>query len=191
MLTQAHPAATLREPPTIRVAGRADYPAIRRLLTASYAPYAAQIPPEVFGVYLAELLDLDRHARDGQLLVAELGTAIAGFAAFYPDAALQGLGWPSGWAGGRGLAVDPAYRGHGVAATMLADVETRARDVGSPVFAFHTSNFMTTAVALYERLGYRRVPEFDVDINAHYGIESTRRWTALGYLRCLTRPQLG
>ena len=29
---------------------------------------------------------------------------------------------------------------------------------------------MTTAVALYERLGYCRAPRFDIDVNAHYGV---------------------
>jgi len=31
---------------------------------------------------------------------------------------------------------------------------------------------MTTARALYERLGYRRAPAFDIDVNVHYGIDA-------------------
>jgi hypothetical protein len=55
----------------------------------------------------------------------------------------------------------------------------------SRVFAFHTAEFMTTAIALYERLGYLRAPEFDIDINAHYGVHARRPWRALAYLRPL------
>jgi hypothetical protein len=63
----------------------------------------------------------------------------------------------------------------------MADFESRAREVGAPVFAFHTASFMTTARALYERLGYCRAPAFDHDMNAHYGVRATQGWTALAY----------
>jgi len=61
-----------------------------------------------------------------------------------------------------------------------------ARTLDAPAFAFHTSEFMTTARALYKRLGYRRAPAFDIDVNVHYRIDAPRSWTALGYLNfCL------
>jgi len=73
--------------------------------------------------------------------------------------------------------------------TLLTALEDRARAAGAGVFAFHTSAFMTTAVALYERLGYCRAPRFDIDVNAHYGVPAARPWPALAYLRRLTaRP---
>lgn len=169
--------------PTVRPAARAERGLIRELLGVAYAPYRAHIPPEAWDRYLADLLDLDRHARDGELLVATVDGAVAGYAAFYPDATAQGLGWPSGWASGRGLAVDPRRRGRGVAAALMADFERRALQVGAPVFAFHTAGFMTTARALYERLGYCRTPGFDRDMNAHYGVRACRSWTALAYFK--------
>jgi predicted N-acetyltransferase YhbS len=172
--------------PVIRQAWTTEHPEIRKLVRAAYGQYAGEIAPEVWGVYLADLLDMDRHARNGDLLVAVVGGEIAGYVAFYPDASAQGFGWPSGWAGGRGLAVHPAYRGHGVAGALMAALERRSRIAGAPAFAFHTSGFMTTAVALYERMGYRRVPEFDLDANAHYGISASRPWTAVAYLKCLS-----
>ena len=166
---------------TVRPAVQAERGLIRELLGVAYAPYRAHIPPDAWDRYLADLLDLDRHARNGELLVATVDGAIAGYAAFYPDATAQGLGWPPGWASGRGLAVDPRRRGRGVAAALMADFECRARQVGAPVFAFHTAGFMTTARALYERLGYCRAPAFDRDMNAHYGVRTTQGWTALAY----------
>jgi GNAT superfamily N-acetyltransferase len=187
MLTREHhPAGPGPSTPLVRPAGPADHAAIRDILRAAYSQYTADIPPQVWDTYLADLLDLDRHARDGDLLVAVVDGAIAGYAAFHPDATAQGFGWPPGWAGGRGLAVHPAYRGRGVAAALLAELEYRSRDAGADVFAFHTSAFMTTAVALYERLGYRRAPEFDLDVNAHYGIDAATPWPALAYLRRLS-----
>jgi GNAT superfamily N-acetyltransferase len=175
-----------RTNPFVRHAWRTEHPEIRKLVRAAYSQYAGDIAPEVWGVYLTDLLDMDRHAHDGELLVAMVGSEIAGYTAFYPDASAQGFGWPSGWAGGRGLAVHPAYRGHGVGGALMAAFERRARVAGAPAFAFHTSEFMTSAVALYERMGYQRAPEFDLDVNAHYCIAATRPWTAVAYLKCLS-----
>jgi hypothetical protein len=152
--------------PLVRAAGPADHAAIRALLAIAYAPYAADIDPAVWDGYRADLLDLERHARHGQLCVAVIDGEIVGFAAFYPDAAAQNLGWPAGWASGRGLAVQ------------------RTRESGAPVFAFHTSRFMGTARALYARMGYRRAPQFDRDMNTHFGVPvGARPWQALAYLK--------
>jgi GNAT superfamily N-acetyltransferase len=167
--------------PVVRRAVDAERGLIRALLSVAYAPYQAVVPPEAWDRYLADLLDLDRHARDGELLVAAVDGAIAGYGAFYPDATAQGLGWPAGWASGRGLAVDPRIRGRGVAAALMTEFESRARNVGAPVFAFHTGSFMTTARALYERRDYCPAPGFDRDMNAHYGVNARRSWTALAY----------
>ena len=147
--------------PLVRDAVPADYPEIRRVIVATYLQYADLIARDVFSPYLADLLDLDTHARHGHLIVVEADGRIRGFGAFYPDASVQGFGWPPGWASGRALAVHPDARGHGVARALLAASERLARQAGAPVFAFHTASFMTGAIALYERLGYRRAPAFD------------------------------
>jgi hypothetical protein len=41
------------------------------------------------------------------------------------------------------------------------------------------------AAYLYDRLGFRRAPEFDVDMAAHYGGTGAAPITALAYLRQL------
>jgi ribosomal protein S18 acetylase RimI-like enzyme len=181
------PVAAVRPPcaPLVRDAVRADYPAIRHVIIAAYRQYADLIARDIFSPYLADLLDLDTHARHGRLIVVEADGRILGFGAFYPDATVQGFGWPPGWASGRALAVHPDARGHGVARTLLAAIERLARQAGAPVFAFHTASFMTDAIALYERLGFRRVPEFDFDMAARYSGFGAAPITALAYLRLL------
>jgi GNAT superfamily N-acetyltransferase len=173
--------------PLVRDAVPADYPAIREVVIAAYRQYADLIARDVFSPYLADLLDLETHAHHGRLLVVEGDGRILASGGFYPDASVQGVGWPSGWAGGRGLAVHPGARGRGVARTMIAAFERLALAAGAPVFAFHTASFMTGAIALYEWLGYRRVPEFDFDMAARYGRFGAAPITSLAYLRCL-RP---
>ena len=113
-------AARRRGAPLVRDAVPADYPAIRRVIFAAYRQYAELIARDIFSPYLADVLDLDQHARRGRLLVVEADGRILGFGAFYPDASVQGFGWPRGWASGRALAVHPDARGHGVARALLA-----------------------------------------------------------------------
>ena len=172
--------------PLVRDAVPADYPAIREVLIAAYRQYADLLSLDIFSPYLADVLDLDKHARYGRLIVVEVDGWISGFGAFYPDTTVQDVGFPPGWAGGRALAVHPAARGHGVARALIATFERLARETGAPVFAFHTASFMTTAIALYERLGYCRAPEFDFDMAARYSRFGAAPVMSIAYLRRLT-----
>jgi GNAT superfamily N-acetyltransferase len=172
--------------PLVRDAVPADYPAIREVLIAAYRQYAELLSLDIFSPYLADVLDLDKHARYGRMIVVEVDGWICGFGAFYPDSTVQDVGFPVGWAGGRALAVHPAARGHGVARALLATCERLARETGAPVFAFHTASFMTKAIALYERLGYCRAPEFDFDMAARYSRFGAVPVMSIAYLRHLT-----
>ena len=171
--------------PLVRYAVPADYPAIRNVVIAAYRQYADLIALDIFSPYLADLLDLETHARHGRLLVVEADGQVCASAAFYPDASLQGLGWPPGWASGRALAVHPEARGLGAARALLAACERLAREAGAPVFAFHTASFMTSAIALYERLGYRRAPEFDFDMAARFSRFGAAPIMSIAYFRQL------
>ena len=173
---------------TVRAATPADHPQIRGVLRAAYGQFALTLPPEVFRPYQADLLDLETHARHGTLVVAEARGRIQGCGAFYCDSDAQGFGWPAGWSGGRGLAVRPAARGHGVARALLGECERMAVSVGAPVFAFHTATFMAAAVQLYEHLGYQRAPDYDVDLAEHYGIRGLAPIPLLAYRRDLVGP---
>src|SRR5689334_10397691 len=170
----------------VRPALASDRPAIRALVAAAYAPYARVLGATLFARYQADLLDLDRHECLGDVLAAEVGGVVRGSGTYYPDAVDQGVGWPRGWATGRGLAVDPTTRGQGVARALLSSVERRAREDGAPVFALHTASFMHDAIALYERFGYERAREYDIDLAELLGARDARPVPALAYVRRLT-----
>ena len=180
----ARPAAV----PFVRIAVPADHLAIREVVIAAYRQYAHLIPPEVFSPYLADLLDLDTHARHGRLFVVEADERVCAFGAFYPDGSTQGF--PPGCASGRALAVHPGARGNGAARALLAVGEALALQAGACVLAFHTHSYMAGAIDLYERLGYRRAPEFDFDLAARYGGPGTAPIMAFAYLRYLTQKHL-
>ena len=89
--------ATEPDPPSAFVsADRRDHRSIRALVRAAYGQYAPSVPAPVFRRYLADLLDLDRHAANGELLVAEHDHRVVGYAAFYPDAGRLGFNFPNG-----------------------------------------------------------------------------------------------
>jgi ribosomal protein S18 acetylase RimI-like enzyme len=58
------------------------------------------------------------------------------------------------------VAVDPAAQGRGIGEALVRDCMARARALGRPM-VLHTTQDMTTAQRIYERLGFRRVPERD------------------------------
>jgi GNAT superfamily N-acetyltransferase len=176
---------------TVREARTDDLPKMREVVLAAYQQYARDLPDDLFGVYLDDLLDYERHAGHGTLLVVEAGGQVLACGAFYADVADQHMGWPSGWAGGRGLAVHPDARGQGAARALLAEAEARARRVGAKAFAFHTATFMTDAIALYARLGYRRAPAYDLDLGVHFGILNAAGFPTIAYVRELEEKRPG
>jgi len=173
----------------IRPAHLTDHEAIRAVVRAAYQQYEPITGSELFSRYLEDLLDFERHSRHGQLIVAELDGTVRGSGAFYPDVSVQGVGWPRGWAGGRALAVHPDARGHGVGQALLAAAECLAQHHGAPVFALHTASFMTTAIAMYDRQGYRRAPEYDRDLGAFFGLDGQATFRSIAYIRELPTDQ--
>ena len=135
---------------------------MRAVIAAAYAEYATVIPSALYEPYLAELLDLDVRAEATELIVAEVHGEIVGAVTFYPDAAAEGLGWPSGWTGIRALAVDPRHRGRGIGDALVETCIARSRHNGAAVICLHTATFMRGAVHIYERMGFVRAPDFDV-----------------------------
>ena len=176
--------------PSVRAAVPADYPAIRDVVIAAYRQYAGLLERDIFSPYLADLLDVDTHARFGHLFVVEAGERVCAYAAWSPDASARWFPWPAGWATGRALAVHPDARGNGAAHALLAAGEHLALQAGAPVLAFHTHSYMTGAIALYERMGYRRAPEFDFDVAERFGRFGAAPVMSLAYYRNPTQQHV-
>ncbi|HEX5880621.1 MAG TPA: GNAT family N-acetyltransferase [Actinomycetota bacterium] len=171
----------------VRDAGGSDLPAVRRVLLAAYQEYAMALPPAVLGRYLAEILDVEERLGNGRLLVAEHGGRVVGTVTWYDDAATEGLGWPSGWAGLRALGVEPSARGLGIGRALVEACRRRALAAGAPALTLHTGGFMTAAVALYEAMGFRRDPAYDFDATRRLRLGGVRSVPILAYRLDLTR----
>jgi ribosomal protein S18 acetylase RimI-like enzyme len=64
-------------------------------------------------------------------------------------------------AGIRLLAVRPDCRGGGVGKALTRFCIERARELGKEIVVLHTTRAMETAWAMYERLGFKRLPGID------------------------------
>jgi predicted N-acetyltransferase YhbS len=183
IMSSATPARSSATPARVEIrdAGRSDLPGVRRVLLGAYREYAPVMPPAVFGRYLTDLLDLDGRAESGRVLAAVHGGQVVGTVTFYADAAAEGLSWPAGWAGLRALGVAPSARGLGIGRALVSECRRRAQAAGAPVLCLHTARFMTAALALYERIGFRRDPAFDFDAASLLGLRGVQPVPILAY----------
>lgn len=148
----------------LRDARPGDLDRLSRLLAEVYGEFQPHFPDDLWQAYLGEIVDV-RSRRGSELIVAELAGRLVGTVGFYPEGSRSALeGWPVGWASIRTLAVLPEVRGRGVGAALTRECLRRAHEGGAAAVGLHTNPFMAAANRLYERLGFLRAPEFDVEI---------------------------
>ena len=61
----------------------------------------------------------------------------------------------------RGMAVSPAGRGQGVARTLLSQVDDDVRSAGCSFISLDTTEYLQSAIKLYERNGFERSGKTD------------------------------
>jgi predicted N-acetyltransferase YhbS len=148
----------------VRDARPADRDAIREATLAAYAEYAPQMPRYWDG-YRANILATLADPAPAEQIVAEQDGAVVGSVLLYP----AGLELPgperarSQSPEVRLLAVAPAARGRGIGLGLMQECIRRARQ-HSASLTLHTTPMMAAAVRLYERLGFARAPELDVQV---------------------------
>jgi GNAT superfamily N-acetyltransferase len=175
-------------PAAIRTGHRAEADAIRHVIRAANAQFAAVAPPDIFASYLVSALDVEgRTAQGATVLVAERSGTVVGTVTHFLDANDEGMPvrLPRGTAGLRATAVHPEAQGHGIGMALVEACVERARDHGAERIALHTAPFMTAAVALYERSGFRRVPAFDFPMSAFFAGDPGTGLVAIAYVRDL------
>jgi GNAT superfamily N-acetyltransferase len=146
----------------VREATAEDFEEIGRMTIAAYRALDTWVGDD----YAAHLADVEGRAKaeNTTVLVAEddagrlLGSVtltIGGGPFFEWDSEADGD------CGFRMLAVDPEVQGKGVGPRLVAECLARARAAGCRRMIIGSTEWMTTAHRIYERLGFRRVPELD------------------------------
>jgi predicted N-acetyltransferase YhbS len=174
----------------IRPAGTADVPAVRRIIAAAFAQYEAVLPPTVFEHYLEDLLAVGERMDHADVLLATTGDELVGTVTFYDDGGDLGMSWPAGWSVFRALAVTPRQRARGTGRALVTACVERAAATGAEVIGLHTASFMTSAVELYGRCGFRRAPGHDITPAAVIdvtGVDDDDLPAVLAYRRDLRR----
>jgi GNAT superfamily N-acetyltransferase len=128
------------------------------------AAYAA-IDPAVVDEdeYAGELRDVAGRAADAEVLVAidDGGTVLGGVTYVPgPDSPWAEFSEPDG-AGIRMLAVAPESQGRGIGEALSRACVDRARATGRGQIVLHSTDRMTTAHRIYERLGFARDVSLD------------------------------
>lgn len=145
----------------IREAGAGDLEAVESLVKGAYLEYRELVPPEAWEKWM-ESVSQAINAGVGLLLVAEVEGAMRGVVQFFPDASRSGQGhWPVGAGTIRLLAVRPEARGQGLGARLTRECLRRARELKLPTIFLYTGRFMLAARHIYEKLGFKRAPEFE------------------------------
>jgi ribosomal protein S18 acetylase RimI-like enzyme len=113
--------------------------------------------------YDEEILDVAGRAATAEVLVAvDHDDTVVGACTFVSDPASPWMEWTNpDETELRLLAVDASARGRGVGQALVEACIARSRALGRPLL-LHTTQFMTSASRLYERLGFARMPERDV-----------------------------
>lgn len=149
----------------VREAGLHELDAIASLLKQVYSEYRPHFPADAWERYLSEIVDVRCRSADSVLIVATNDRGLVGTVGFYPDASRSSLErWPRGWASIRALAVRGEARQRGVGKALGLECVRRAREQRAHSIGLHTASFMTVATRLYKRLGFRRAPDFDIEI---------------------------
>jgi ribosomal protein S18 acetylase RimI-like enzyme len=169
----------------VREAELDELDALASLLKHVYSEYRPHFPTHAWERYLSEILDVRSRLADSALIVATSDGGLVGTVGFYLDASLSSLErWPSGWASIRTLAVRGEARRRGVGAALALECLRRGRAQRAQAIGLHTASFMTAATRLYERLGFRRAPEFDIEIGEMFAgrpLPPDESWQAQAY----------
>ncbi|MSQ15751.1 MAG: GNAT family N-acetyltransferase [Dehalococcoidia bacterium] len=146
----------------IRNAGMDELDQVAEVITDAYGQYAALMGPEHWEMYRRNLVDLQSRLDRSALIVAVENGRILGAVTFFPNgSASEGAGWPEGYTGIRILAVHHDARSRGLGRALTEECIRRSRDLGARHVGLHTTEFMSVARAMYLRMGFERVPEFD------------------------------
>ena len=149
----------------IREAVESELPTIRELRISAYREHAQKIPEDHWKV-LKQSISSDADTQSGaECFVAEINGEIVGSVALFPPKtdAYKGLVDELDHPEIRMLAVSENARGKGVASELIAECIQRAKAKGFQTIGLHTADFMESAIKLYERLGFDRLPKYDFE----------------------------
>ena len=151
----------------VRGARRGDAGSIEEVTLSAYQQYAAVMPPALWERYRQNIVaTLAAAPPETQIVVEESGWIVgsvllypAGTEIVRPGGGSMTLALPEV----RLLAVAPSARGKGIGGRLMDECVRRARESGAKALMLHTTDVMQTAMRLYVRMGFQRLPDLDFE----------------------------
>jgi ribosomal protein S18 acetylase RimI-like enzyme len=134
----------------VRPATPADAPSIAAVLHESFVEYNASYTDEAFAATTPAREQVRRRMDEGPVWVATHDDATVGTVSVVPHGEALYI---------RGMAVLPSARGQRVGEALLQQVEDFASAHGYKRLFLSTTPFLSRAIKLYERAGFRRTDE--------------------------------
>lgn len=144
----------------VRDARPDEHTEVGRLTVEAYREYAEEFGPQIWPGYAADLQDVEARSKEASIIVAEEGSHLVGAVAYFPPGKKDVQIFPQEWGTIRVLAVLPSHRGMGVGKLLTEECLRRARADGAVAVGLHTTQLMTVAKEMYERMGFVIEQEF-------------------------------
>lgn len=138
----------------IQLATRADALAIVSVILLSFLEYEESYTAEAFAATCPSSTEVERRLAEGPVWIAVEDETVVGTVSGAPDGKALLV---------RSLAVPPRSRGKGTGELLLDHLERYARENGYTRLILSTTPFLTPAIRLYERFGFRRSSEGPTD----------------------------
>ncbi|GAE35522.1 GNAT family N-acetyltransferase [Halalkalibacter akibai] len=138
---------------------------IRTQRVAAYSEHAQAISDEHW-LALKKAISSEADVQAGvERIVAEIDGEIVGSVALFPphSNAYEGLVDDIDYSEIRLLAVKPEARGKGVARALIDECIARTKAKKLDAIGLHTADFMESAITLYNRMGFERLPQYDFE----------------------------
>lgn len=150
----------------VREATAADDAAIGELLVESFVTrYAKKMPEVVVSAQRkGELRDVANKRAVAKVWVAELNGRVVGTVAMWPPGAHRSESWIQGAADLRHLAVAVTEAGKGISTKLIDAAEQYAREQKWKGVCLHVRRGAHGVRAIYEKRGYQRRAEGDLDL---------------------------
>ena len=147
----------------IREAYPGEKEAILTLTLEANAEYGATLPAAFWTNYRQRLIDTLENPGQVTHLVAVESENIIGSVLLSPAGTLHVID-RAGWAYVRLMAVSPLARGRGVGAALISECIRMARSWGASAVGLHTIDVMRAAMRMYEKTGFVRMPQLDIQV---------------------------
>lgn len=140
-----------------------DLPEIERIAELAYSELKDRVSKELWKKWMGGIID-SIHTGAGTLIVIKENNAVVGVIQFYDNAAASELdGWPNDVKAGslRVFAVLPEHHGKGYGTMLIEECIKRAKALSLKKLFLHTGYINEAAIHIFEKMGFKRVPEFD------------------------------